>query len=165
MGVKKTTKTIPRLYNWPGMYKDVAAFVQGCLMCQRSRRGTERLQGYCRTHPIPALPFHTVYLEQDYPVLTMIDQATKWAEATPLSSKRHCVDVIEYLDLSLMTDQGANFTSHLMMKLCNDLGITKLTTCPYHPQGNSTVESFHRNLNKGAVCGGPERFAETLETE
>lgn len=35
---------------------------------------------------------------------------------------------------SILTDQGSNFTSHLMKDLCKMLKVRKMVTTPYHPQ-------------------------------
>jgi transposase InsO family protein len=46
----------------------------------------------------------------------------------------------------LLSDRGANLLSHLMMDLCELLGIRKLNTTSYHPQCNGMVERFNRTL-------------------
>ena len=46
----------------------------------------------------------------------------------------------------LLSDRGANLLSHLMIDLCELLGIKKLNTTSYHPQCNGMVERFNRTL-------------------
>ena len=43
---------------------------------------------------------------------------------------------------ALLSDQGANLLSHLMIDLCKLLGLKKLNTTAYHPQCNGMVERF-----------------------
>jgi len=38
--------------------------------------------------------------------------------------------------LSVVTDQGSQYTSHLWKSLMNALGIKHVTTTSYHPQSN-----------------------------
>jgi transposase InsO family protein len=43
----------------------------------------------------------------------------------------------------ILTDQGSNFTSQLMMDICHCLSVKKLRTTPYHPMCNGLVERFN----------------------
>jgi len=47
---------------------------------------------------------------------------------------------------ALLSDRGANLLSHLMLDLCQLLGICKLNTPAYHPQSDGMVERFTRTL-------------------
>ena len=49
---------------------------------------------------------------------------------------------------ALLSDRGANLTSHLMLDICKILGIKKLNTTSYHPQChcNGMVERLNRTL-------------------
>ena len=46
----------------------------------------------------------------------------------------------------LLSDQGANFTSSIIDKMCKLLGMRKLQTLPYHPQTNGLVERSHQTI-------------------
>ena len=46
----------------------------------------------------------------------------------------------------LHSDQGANFTSMVIAKLCSLLGFQKSKTTPYCPQSNGKVEWMHQTL-------------------
>ena len=50
----------------------------------------------------------------------------------------------------IVSDRGAQFTSHLWGELSRILGIKHQTTTSYHPQANGLIERFHRHL-KGAL--------------
>ena len=47
---------------------------------------------------------------------------------------------------ALLSDRGINLLSHLMMDLCDLLGVKKLNTTTYHPQCNGMIERFNRTL-------------------
>ena len=47
---------------------------------------------------------------------------------------------------TITTDRGAQFESRLWDTLSNQFGIIRNRTMSYHPQSNSMVERFHRQL-------------------
>jgi len=47
---------------------------------------------------------------------------------------------------NLHSDQGPNFCSEVITKMCSLLGIEQIRTVAYHPQGNSQVEHFNRTV-------------------
>ena len=47
---------------------------------------------------------------------------------------------------SLLSDQGTNILSHLMLDLCKSPGIKKLNTTAYHPECDGMVERFNHTL-------------------
>jgi transposase InsO family protein len=164
-GIKKTKSTIMKTFNWPNLHSDIATYLQSCLYCKRCRSGRERLQGLFRSHPIPNA-FDTVcmdfwqchYNDKDYTVLTLIDQHTKWAECITLNSKS--ADSVASVFLQswiyrfgvpskLLSDRDPSFTGHVLKNLTAKLGINRLVSTVYHPEGNATIESFHRVLSTG----------------
>ena len=48
--------------------------------------------------------------------------------------------------LVLHSDQGSNFDSTLMHKICNVMGLTKTRTTAYHPSRDGQVERQNRTL-------------------
>eukprot|EP00923_Selenidium_pygospionis_P045198 GHVN01077991.1.p1 GENE.GHVN01077991.1~~GHVN01077991.1.p1 ORF type:complete len:123 (+),score=7.05 GHVN01077991.1:91-459(+) len=83
-GIKKTERTIRRVFDRPSLHKHIAHYVFSCLPRQRLRGGVD---------PIPG-PFNTVYLDfwdctfkgKEWNVLLMICQLTKWAECAEVES-------------------------------------------------------------------------------
>ena len=163
-GVKRTKRLVTRVFNWPNIHTDITKFIKGCLICQQSRPGLDRLQGLFRPHPIPG-PFHTIYMDYwscDYHgpriVLTMVDQFTKWAECTLITDKSERVVTSAFIKSwvcrfgvpqILMTDNDKTFLSAMFRGIANRLGITTLRTTVYHPEGNAPIEAFHKVLRKG----------------
>jgi transposase InsO family protein len=50
------------------------------------------------------------------------------------------------LPLPIHTDQGAQFTSHLFVELCQRLSICKTRNNPFHPQSSGLVERLNRTI-------------------
>ena len=48
---------------------------------------------------------------------------------------------------SLLSDRGCEFVGEVWAKLTHSLGIQRLLTSPYHPEGNSINERNHRTIN------------------
>ena len=46
----------------------------------------------------------------------------------------------------LLSDQGANFISNIILELCELMGIKKIKTVPYHAQTNGQVECTHQTV-------------------
>ena len=165
-GVKRTKRLVTRVFNWPNIHADITNYVKGCLICQQSRPGLDRLQGLFRPHPIPG-PFHTIYMDYwscNYHgpriVLTIIDQFTKWAECIPIDNKSETVVTSAFIKSwvcrfgvpqILMTDNDKTFLSAMFRGVANRLGITTLQTTVYHPEGNAPIEAFHKTLRKGLL--------------
>ena len=59
-----------------------------------------------------------------------------------------CEEVVPMFGVpeALLSDQGTNLLSHLMIDVCRLLGIKKLNTTSYHPQCDGMVERFNRTL-------------------
>ena len=162
-GSKKTKRMINRIFNWPNLHQDVANYIKGCLICQQSRPGLERLQGFFRTHPIPG-PFQTLYIDYwsceyggHHIVLTILDQFTKWVEAVPIPDRSGHVVTSAFIrswicrfgvPRTIITDNDKTFMSEMFQGIAIRLGIKTLRTTVYHPEGNAPVESFHRTLRK-----------------
>lgn len=164
-GIKKTKRIIQKTFNWPNLHQDVVDHLHACLSCRRARSGEERLQGLFRTHPIP-LAFDTVYMDfwecaydnNHYKVLTLIDQSTKWAECAVIPDAKATTVASTLLrswvyrfgcPSKLMSDQDRSFCNDLLNRLSAQLGVTRMVSTPYHPQGNAVIESFHRTLSTG----------------
>ena len=52
----------------------------------------------------------------------------------------------------LLSDRGREFVSEIWSKLLRSLGIQRVLTSPYHPEGSSINERNHRTLNNMLVC-------------
>ena len=87
-------------------------------------------------------------------VLVICDYATRYPEAIPLHSTdashiaEELIGVFARVGIpsEILTDQGSNFTSQLLIELYRMLHIHPIKTTPYHPQTDGLVERFNQTL-------------------
>jgi hypothetical protein len=164
-GARRTKAAILRFFCWTNLHQDVASYVKGCLACQRIRPGAERLQGLMRYHSYSGV-LDRVYMDiwqldlrgQTHFFLTLLEWNTRWVECVLLKSK-DAEDISQAFLVGwvcrfgtptvLITDNEPSFVGRVFENLCKRLGIRKIHTTVYHPQGNAPIETFHRHLRKG----------------
>ena len=159
----KLYNMLSRQWWWAGMYSNVLSYCKGCPECAT-------VSGACRQHrpplrPIPILrPFQKIGVDvMDLPctergnkhVVVFQDMFTKWPLVFPVPDQRTeriarllCEEVVPLFGVpeALLSDRGTNLLSHLMLAVCQLLGIEKLNTTSYHPECDGMVERFNRTL-------------------
>src|SRR5271156_3721869 len=92
------------------------------------------------------------YCGQKYYIFTIIDHFSKYAEAVVVQDTRSSylweAFFTRWLAVwgcptYLLSDNGSMFASTEFKQRCNEMGIQKVFSTPYHPQGNGIVEAFH----------------------
>ncbi|KAK3729695.1 hypothetical protein QZH41_004571 [Actinostola sp. cb2023] len=164
MGVKKTTDRITMHFFWPGVTFDIKKYCATCPQCQLVARKLKSNRAPLKPAEIITEPFKKVAIDLvgELPksatgykyILTIVDYATRYPEAIPLrttSSKVIADALIQFFSRvgipeELVSDQRSNFIGKLMTELYENLGITKIKTSVYHPEGNGLVERFHSTL-------------------
>ena len=117
--------------------------------------------------PIPSRPWQMISIdfmgplvETEEPrcnkhVLVVTDRLSKYAIAVPLrdqtaettaSALFYEIFCTHSFPEFIHSDQGRNFESALIEKLCELCGIEKTRTTPYHPDGNGQTERHNRTL-------------------
>ena len=99
-------------------------------------------------------------------VLIMTDLFAKFIEAVPMR-KQEAGSVLKALEqgwflrhgypLILLSDQGRNVDGSLINRLCATLGISKLRSSPYHPQGDGQAERSVQSFKQALRCLLEER--------
>lgn len=162
-GTRKTCKKIRKIMNWPRLEEDVRRYIASCIICGRAKKGREKLQGLRRCHPVRAQPNELVAMDFWGPVtvgttsiicLTIIDYATRWADAVIVPSMMS-EDVVRALmscwvprfgmPKMVLTDNDTSFGA-VFKEFETSLGVKVRTSQPYHPEGNGVIEVFHKFL-------------------
>jgi hypothetical protein len=69
LGKHKTLQTLQRLFTWPGITKDVAAYVKQCPTCQQTKASTQKPAGLLQPLPVPARRWEMVHLDLVGPLI------------------------------------------------------------------------------------------------
>jgi transposase InsO family protein len=164
MGIRKTLDRITMHFFWPGVRADVKNYCATCPQCQLVTRKMKADRAPLRPTEVICDPFRKIAIDivGELPksssgykyILTIVDYATRYPEAIPLrsiNSKVIADALIQFFSRvgipeELVSDQGSNFISTLMTQLYESLGITKIKTSVYHPEGNGLVERFNGTL-------------------
>ena len=82
-----------------------------------------------------------------------VDYFTKWAEAVPLATiteknltkfvREHIIYRFE-IPHSLVSNNAFQFDKQAIRDLCDQFGINKDLSAPYHPQSNGQVEAVNK---------------------
>ena len=162
LGREKTVQRLLARFYWPTLYRDVAQFCKYCAACQKT--GGRRVKAPLIPLPIMTVPFERIAMDIVGPlprsrsgkryVLVICDYATRYPEAIPLRTidAGHVAEaLVEFFSRvgvpgEILTDQGSNFTSQLLIEIYRMLHIHPIRTTPYHPQTDGLVERFNRTL-------------------
>ena len=87
-------------------------------------------------------------------ILVVCDYATCYPEAIPMKTidaERVAEELVKIFSRvgihhEILTDQGSNFTSHLLTEIYRFLHVHPIRTTPYHPKTDGLVERFNKTL-------------------
>ena len=164
-GVKKTYDRVVAHFFWPGVHGDVERYCHSCDVCQRTVAKGKVPKVPLSKMPLIELPFKRVAVDLVGPIapmtdrgnryiLTMVDYATRYPEATALKSieaetvAEALVAMFSRVGIpeEVLTDQGSQFVSGVMKEVSRLLSMRQLVTTPYHPMCNGLVERFNGSL-------------------
>uniref|UniRef100_A0A914VEK8 RNA-directed DNA polymerase n=1 Tax=Plectus sambesii TaxID=2011161 RepID=A0A914VEK8_9BILA len=151
-------------YYWPGMAKDVKRWLRSCLVCATSRDSPKhrpplnpiQTEGIFDVLSVDVLEMPLTCNGNRY-IVSFVDCFSKYCEA--FATANQTAETIARLLVNnvvcrhgcpakLLSDRGPAFMSDLMSEVLQHLGIKKLNTSGYHPQGNGEVERMNRTLIK-----------------
>lgn len=156
-GSKKCLNVLKGVYYWPGMDLDLRLEVRKCSLCARYKRSYEQHRGAGTV--ASTYPFHTISIDiadmgsitrsghryimgvidnfSRYPMLIPLKDLSSASVATALF--KHWIAVFGIPE-RILSDNGRSFRSDVVQRLCTLLGISKIFSSPYYPQGDGLVE-------------------------
>ena len=158
------TQDIRKLFHWPSMTTDIAKHCRTCDVCQRH---TKMQPWACPMQEKEVISVPSEYICIDlvgpFPkakggfeyLFTYIGVDTMWPEAIPLRKTTSTIIITQLKSIfarngfptTLVSDNVPQFCSQQFGRFLNENGIEHVTTSPYHPQGNGSVECLHGMLN------------------
>ena len=166
-GRNRTLGILCLRFYWPGMRRDVEAYVQRCHTCQQTKPRHE-FKAPMGDVSEPTTPFEITAMDVCGPfprtengnryLLTFVDHLTHYPEAIPIKQmtaeecgRAYATHIIARhgSGSKLISDQGKNFTSAFFRETCKILGNRQIFTTAYHPQANGRLERFHKTLAEG----------------
>ena len=167
MGTRITVLRVLSEFYWPGVQADTRCFCQSCDICQRTTSKGKTVRVPLQKMPLIDEPFQRVAVDLVGPIqlattkgnryiLTLVDYATRFPEAVPLSNietegvAEALVDIFCRVGVprEMLSDMGTQFTSGLMSEVSRLVSMKHLTTAPYHPICNGLVEKFNGTLKQ-----------------
>ena len=152
---------MPRSYVWwPGLDEAIEQEVRGCDKCQLHQSAPTLAplhpwewpgQPWNRLHVDYAGPFHGEIF------LVVIDAYSKWLGVHLMKSTTSQVTIEKLreifathgLPITVVSDNGPNFTSHEFQQFLKGNGIKHVTVSPYYPASNGQAERAVRVFKEG----------------
>ena len=157
-------KTLSRHFYWPALAVDCYAVFRNCAECAREQVTLRQHSKELKLFPAKA-PLESVSIDilgelvttkrKNCYLLVICDRYTKLVRTIPLSSISSNKVTLAFLKhwvfvygppVSVLSDNGKQFTARLFVDTCRFLGIKNVFTTTYHPQTNGQVERFNRTI-------------------
>lgn len=162
-GAERTYYKVSKKFYWPGMRNDIKKYVQNCAACQRYKADNQKPTGLLQT-PVLSQRFEVIAIDLFGPlpkgpngetwIFIVEDCASRWIELIPLTqaTAENCAlalinDIFLRYGLCrrIISDNGTQFISAIMQKICYCFNIEQKFTPVYHPAANM-VERKNRDL-------------------
>lgn len=166
-GKHSTYEKLLKSYYWRSMRADVAEYIKRCQYCKLNKAYRRKRKSNMILMDIPEEPFDKIAIDIIGPfattarnntiILTVMDSLTRYAIAVPLPDAtaknvaRALADEVICrfgAPKAILSDNGKNFLSNLMVNFREIFGIKKYNTSTYHPQSNGALERSHNSLKE-----------------
>ena len=167
LGATRTLRMLERFYWWVGMEVSTRWWIRHCLRCQarKSSRQTARWPILCL--PLPSGPGVSISVDYFGPlpttprgntyILLFTDRFSRRADMYAVTAAEFTAEgtadilVNRFIPLwgcpiSLLSDNGLHFCSKLSQAIYKRLGVRKVATSSYHPNGNGGVERVNHTM-------------------
>jgi hypothetical protein len=167
IGFDRLYATARSEYFWFGMYVFLKEHVKTCMLCQKTKPYTKPGDVPIVSLEVPAV-HQRLHLGHQGPystsdgyayILVIIDSTSLWCELVPTVSTDAETVIRALFDnviarhglprgISLLTDNGAAFTSKLSAAFCKHFGIKQIFSTPYNHRVNARAEAMGDVIQK-----------------
>ncbi len=166
-GAARTLRMLERFYWWVGMDTCSKWWVRHCLRCQARKKLRQTVRWPILSIPLPSGPGISVSVDYFGPlpttprgkayILLFTDRFSRRADMYSVTATEFTAEgtadifVNRYIPLwgcpvSLLSDNGTQFCSKLSQAVYKLLGVRKVATSSYHPNGNGGVERVNHTM-------------------
>lgn len=169
LGIYKTIEAIREKFVWKSMNADISERVKVCKLCALSKPAQNTHLGFLASE-VAQKPMEKLFIDFVGPLprsksghnmlLVCIDAFSKFVWLIPVR-KADALTTIQTLranvfqnfgiPLTIVSDNGSQFTSKLFKNMCFSHGIRHITLSPYYPCP-SHAERFNRNLRSALIA-------------
>jgi len=166
-GIHKTIERLRRYYYWPGLVKDVKAYVNACEVCKSTKSPNCPLRPPLGKAPETQRFFQRLFIDflGPYPrsrsgsigIFIVLDHFSKYVFLKPVKKINTAV-VVNYLESelfmtygvpeSIVSDNGSQFRAEGFKKLMQQYGVTHVLTAVHAPQANAS-----ERVNRSVISG------------
>ena len=165
-GKDRTTNRVLLMYWWPGLTSEVAKYISACETCRLAKSRKEQpvpLQSMpicdtknVRVHVDLFGPLKTSSAGRKF-VMVMTDAFSKVVELAATEDKQASTIARAFFERwicrytaprYLVSDRGREFCNEVLDLICELWGVSRLRTSAYHPETNSSAESYNRTMIK-----------------
>lgn len=157
-GINECYLSLSNRYYWPKMKDHITKFINDCTLCGQAKYDRNPIKQQFNIVPPATKPFEIVHLDlftaQNEKYLTFIDVFSKYGQAyhlkdgTALSIIQSLLHYSTHhgLPLTLITDNGTEFTNQLFAEFIQIHKINHHKTLPHTPNDNGNIERFHLTI-------------------
>ena len=166
-GRDRTLSLLKERFWWPRMISDMKEKLQDCQRCRiaQGRIKKEPLHPIIATEPLELVHVDYTSIEDEAVdlkkqpsaknVLVIQDHFTKFLIIRKTEDQTAATTAMylwqDFFSIlgppkRLISDRGPTFTSGIVTELCKLMGVDKLVTTAYHPEGNGQVERANRTI-------------------
>lgn len=165
LGQDKTIARVAQWFFWLGLEEEITRLCAACPECQMIRED-HPAQALLQPLPINGVPFSQIEMDvmgslpqssiwHQY-ILVFIDYATHYPELIPcqaVTAPQITKDLIKWIvwvgiPKEILTKQGQNFMSGVLLIIWHTLQIKHLNTSMYHPQTNGIMEHLNGTIKR-----------------
>lgn len=167
-GIVKSKEIVRSFFWWPNVDRDIEGFIKQCAICNKCSSNPPKLAS--KRWPEATKPMERVHVDycgplDKYNFLIIKDAFSKWIEVFKMKEITSQVTIEKLTSVFaslgipnlLVSDNGPSLVSDMVEKFCLKNGIKHITSPPYHPESNGTVENavrvFKEKYNK--ICLDP----------